>query len=721
MVLLTDGVNNRGSIDPRTAAKAAAAFGISIYAIGVGTEGMAPVPVGRGVFGLRYENRPVEIDDALLTDVASARAAAISARAMRRRCSASPRRSTRSSAPRSAAARTSLRGAVPLAAFGDADRRRGRAVARRVEGATAMNPQLLLDAVEMPWLLVLSLVLPVLFYFAAPACAPDACAATRAARHPDRRARLVPPNVLALEPAGARRGSALAALLRRHRHRGARGGGSSARWSDGDAASIMVLAVDASLSMMATDERPNRLETREAGDPAASRRVAERPVGCSRSPDAATCSRRSRSTTARSICSSTTSTRRWSDRRAARSRVTIAQGTDLLAATKSGGDRALVDHQRWRGIRAGGGRDGGASARRAKGRAQPRAVGLRHDARLHDPDPRGQPRHREARSRQGRSSSRSIIRSCCGPRPTEPPARSSMPPESNDKAAKIRRALVQLRAGRSAPLEAGVTRTPRFQCSSSACGAPPALDTCSASVEGGDGAPSPLRRPRQRHRYCSPFSRVRQLAAGRGRERGVRAKDYGRAANSSPKRSARATGRPARSTTTAPRSSPPIRWPPAAEVLERSVERAEPRGALSRPLQQGFTISCGTRAPSDSGGAGRSPPRQGRTERFCERAAEAALADVQARADPAADGPRREVELRARAARRRSQGGGGGGGGGAVQRLGGARQERAQAEPTLAQRQAEQLLGSAEREERDVQSKKQKQNRPEPPPGGKDW
>lgn len=70
IVLLTDGVNNRGAIDPRTAAQAAAAFGIRVYTIGVGTEGMAPVPVGRGVFGLRYENRPVEIDDALLTEVA---------------------------------------------------------------------------------------------------------------------------------------------------------------------------------------------------------------------------------------------------------------------------------------------------------------------------------------------------------------------------------------------------------------------------------------------------------------------------------------------------------------------------------------------------------------------------------------------------------------------------------------------------------------------------
>lgn len=71
MILLTDGENNRGSIDPRTAAKAAAAFGIKIYTIGVGTEGMAPVPVGRGLFGLRYENRPVRIDEGLLTDVAN--------------------------------------------------------------------------------------------------------------------------------------------------------------------------------------------------------------------------------------------------------------------------------------------------------------------------------------------------------------------------------------------------------------------------------------------------------------------------------------------------------------------------------------------------------------------------------------------------------------------------------------------------------------------------
>jgi Ca-activated chloride channel family protein len=71
MVLLTDGENNRGAIDPRTAAQAAGTFGIRIYAIGVGSEGMAAVPVGRGLFGLRYENRPVKIDEALLTEIAT--------------------------------------------------------------------------------------------------------------------------------------------------------------------------------------------------------------------------------------------------------------------------------------------------------------------------------------------------------------------------------------------------------------------------------------------------------------------------------------------------------------------------------------------------------------------------------------------------------------------------------------------------------------------------
>jgi Ca-activated chloride channel homolog len=70
MVLLTDGENNRGEIDPMTAARAAAAYDIRIHTIGVGSEGMAPIPIARGPFGVQYANLPVSIDEPLLRDIA---------------------------------------------------------------------------------------------------------------------------------------------------------------------------------------------------------------------------------------------------------------------------------------------------------------------------------------------------------------------------------------------------------------------------------------------------------------------------------------------------------------------------------------------------------------------------------------------------------------------------------------------------------------------------
>jgi Ca-activated chloride channel family protein len=70
VLLLTDGENNRGTIDPRTAAQAAAALGVKVYTIGVGTEGEAPIPTGRGVTGFRYEVLPVRIDEKLLQEMA---------------------------------------------------------------------------------------------------------------------------------------------------------------------------------------------------------------------------------------------------------------------------------------------------------------------------------------------------------------------------------------------------------------------------------------------------------------------------------------------------------------------------------------------------------------------------------------------------------------------------------------------------------------------------
>lgn len=70
VLLLTDGENNRGLIDPRTAAKTAQAFGVKVYTVGVGTEGEARVPLSRGLSGFRYEVLPVRIDEELLTEIA---------------------------------------------------------------------------------------------------------------------------------------------------------------------------------------------------------------------------------------------------------------------------------------------------------------------------------------------------------------------------------------------------------------------------------------------------------------------------------------------------------------------------------------------------------------------------------------------------------------------------------------------------------------------------
>src|SRR5207342_3296433 len=63
VIIVTDGVDNRGEIDPLSAAKAAAVYGIRIYGIGVGAAGVAPVPVGRDAFGLRFQNQAVKIDE----------------------------------------------------------------------------------------------------------------------------------------------------------------------------------------------------------------------------------------------------------------------------------------------------------------------------------------------------------------------------------------------------------------------------------------------------------------------------------------------------------------------------------------------------------------------------------------------------------------------------------------------------------------------------------
>ena len=71
IILLTDGVNNQGSVDPQSAAEIAAMYGIRLYTIGVGSLGKAPFPF-RDQFGrVHYQNVDVEIDEDLLRRMAA--------------------------------------------------------------------------------------------------------------------------------------------------------------------------------------------------------------------------------------------------------------------------------------------------------------------------------------------------------------------------------------------------------------------------------------------------------------------------------------------------------------------------------------------------------------------------------------------------------------------------------------------------------------------------
>ena len=70
VVLLTDGENNGGLIDPRTAKEIAKALGIKVYTIGVGTEGFAPTPVQTPGGGIIMQQEKVNIDEKLLTEIA---------------------------------------------------------------------------------------------------------------------------------------------------------------------------------------------------------------------------------------------------------------------------------------------------------------------------------------------------------------------------------------------------------------------------------------------------------------------------------------------------------------------------------------------------------------------------------------------------------------------------------------------------------------------------
>ena len=71
IILLTDGVNNRGEVDPVTASNIAAAIDVKIYTIGAGSQGTALYPVNDPLLGKRFVPMPVEIDEDVLKQIAA--------------------------------------------------------------------------------------------------------------------------------------------------------------------------------------------------------------------------------------------------------------------------------------------------------------------------------------------------------------------------------------------------------------------------------------------------------------------------------------------------------------------------------------------------------------------------------------------------------------------------------------------------------------------------
>ncbi len=69
VILVTDGVNNAGSVDPLTAAEIAKTFGIRVYTIGVGTHGTAPYPFRDAFNNIIYQQMEVKIDEDILRQI----------------------------------------------------------------------------------------------------------------------------------------------------------------------------------------------------------------------------------------------------------------------------------------------------------------------------------------------------------------------------------------------------------------------------------------------------------------------------------------------------------------------------------------------------------------------------------------------------------------------------------------------------------------------------
>ena len=578
-----------------------------------------------------------------------------------------------------------------------------------------MNPELITDVVEKPWLLVLSVVLPVLFVLLL-----RRARRTRAQRlerlgNLDVVRRLVPPNVLGSSAWRAVRLGA-AALLAGIALAGPRWG--VERTTVRSTGVDLVLAVDASLSMLATDERPSRLER--------VKQEIRRLRALSPGDRVGLLAFAGRSYVLSPITVDGGALDLFLDnldpsvvgQAGSSIAQTIAQGTSLLALTKSGADRALVILS-----------DGEAfepqdeilaSARRAKeqgvslvtvgfGTTQGSTIPVREGNRVTEKkDDAGQ-----------------VVTTHYKPEVLQAAAAAAtgtfIPAESNDKAARIKSALARLRTQSRAAL-GGEDRTPRYQWFL----LPAVLLLWLDTVLGG-------RRGRRRREVAAAETAVAAslllvvLTACGGSQQAVdasaayKAKDYRRAASLFAQTIRNGDRTPGALYNYGTALIAADSLAAAAEVLERSVERADPEVRYRGRFNKGLThLVRGLPSKDSTSAAATAAAATGVPNDSASAQLKLALADykrvlIQRPTDLDA---KWNYEL---ALEKQKSGGGGGGGGGQSNASEAPSKQEPKPQPTLAQRQAEQLLGSAEREEREVQSKKQKQNRPEPPPGGKDW
>ena len=553
--------------------------------------------------------------------------------------------------------------------------------------------------VEMPWLLLLALVLPVTFMLLL-----RRARASRAERLQrfgalDVVRRLIPASALAGSGWRAAR-LGLAAALAGLAIAGPRWGHerSTVRSSGVD----MVLAVDASLSMMATDEKPNRLER--------VKQEIRRLRAISPGNRVGLLAFAGRSYVLTPITVDGGALDLFLDNldpsvvgQAGTSLAsTITQGTSLLALSKSGADRALVVMSDGEGFEP---QDEliAAAKKAAENNVSIVTVGFGTTAGGTIPV-----KDASGATTQKRDENGQIVVTHYQPGLLQAAATAAngtfIPAEATDKAARIKAALSKLRTG-ARMLQTGDTLTPRFQLFLLPAILLLWLDTVLAG-----------RRGRRRRRAASAetavaaglLAAVMVSACAPARESidgaaAYRGKDYRRAAalfGQAVQKGDRSPGALYNYGTALLASDSTAS---AAEILERAADKADAEIQYRARFNGGLAhLVRGRAAQGDSASA-----------EF--KAALATYKRVLLQRPNDLDAKwNYEMALE-------QQKKGGGGGGGQSNAAPSPSQQEQKPQPTLAQRQAEQLLGSAEREERDVQSKKQKQNKPEPPPGGKDW